>query len=90
MTPLSLYRFRISRIFFDRESLADGLNELYKNNVRGKLCILLLNKDTRISVRTAVGNTEQRETGEGWGQGTIEGAICIAVNLDNGVQDLQQ
>ena len=23
--------------FFDPESLADGLNEVYKNNVRGKL-----------------------------------------------------
>jgi hypothetical protein len=34
-----------------------------------------------------VGDTEQRETGEGWGQGTIEGAICSAVNLDNGVKD---
>ena len=24
---------------------------------------------------------------KGWGQGTIEGAICSAVNLDNGVRD---
>jgi hypothetical protein len=46
-----------------------------------------LNKDTRISVRTPVGDTEWRETGEGWGQGTIEGAIVSAVNLDNGVRD---
>ena len=34
-----------------------------------------------------MGDTEQRETGEGWGQGTIEGASCSAVNLDNGVRD---
>ena len=75
--------------YFDRESLVDGLNELYKNNVRGKLYKLLymMNKDTRISVRTPVGVTEERDTGEGWGQGTIEGAICSAVNLDNGVRD---
>ena len=46
-----------------------------------------LNKDTRISVRTPVGDTEWRDTGEGWGQGTIEGAIVSAVNLDNGVRD---
>ena len=69
--------------------MTDGLNELYRNNVKGKLYKLLyvLNKDTRISVRTPVGDTEQRNTGEGWGQGTIEGAICSAVNLDNGVRD---
>ena len=75
--------------YFDRENLADGLNEVYRNNVKGKLYKLLfeLNKDTRISVRTPVGDTEWRETGEGWGQGTIEGAICSAVNLDNGVRD---
>ena len=51
--------------FFDRESLADGLNELYKNEVRGKLYKLLyeINKDTRIKVRTPVGDTEERDTG---------------------------
>ena len=87
-TAIALQLWDLAK-YFDRESLADGLNELYKNNVRGKLYKLLfeLNKDTRISVRTAVGDTEQRETGEGWGQGTIEGAICSAVNLDNGVRD---
>ena len=46
-----------------------------------------MNKDTRIKVRTAVGDTEERDTGEGWGQGTIEGALVSAVNLDNGVRD---
>ena len=46
-----------------------------------------MNKDTRIRVRTPVGDTEERDIGEGWGQGTIEGALCSAVNLDNGVRD---
>ena len=75
--------------YFDRESLKDGLNELYRSNVRGKAYKLLyeLNKDTMISVRTPVGDTVWRETGEGWGQGTIEGAICSAINLDKGVRD---
>ena len=69
--------------------MADWLNEVYKNNVKGKLYKLLfeLNKDKRISVRTRVGDTEWRETGEGWAQGTSEGAICSAVNIDNGVSD---
>ena len=49
-----------------------------------------MNKDTRIKVRTPVGDTEERDTGEGWGQGTIEGALCSAVNLDSGVRDFFQ
>ena len=75
--------------YFDRESLRDALNELYRNGVKGKLYKLIyeLNKDTRISVGTPVGDTESREIGEGLGQGTIEGALCSAVNLDNGVSD---
>ena len=75
--------------FFDRESLVDGLNELHRSNVRGKLYKLIyeMNKDTRISVRTPVGDTDMRDVGEGWGQGTIEGASCSAVNLDKGVTD---
>ena len=85
---LMLQPWDISK-YFDRESLADGLNEVYKNNVGGKICKLLheMNKDTRIKVRTPVGDTEERDVGEGWGQGTIEGVICSAVNLDNGVVD---
>ena len=49
--------------YFDRESLVDGLNELYRNNVRGKVYKLLyeMNKYTWISVRTPVGDTEQRD-----------------------------
>ena len=46
-----------------------------------------MNKNTRISIQTPVGLTEERDTGEGVGQGTLEGAIISAVNLDNGVQD---
>ena len=50
---LMLQLWDISK-YFDRESLADGLNEFYKNNVRGKICKLVhkMNKDTRIKVRT--------------------------------------
>ena len=57
--------------------------------MKGKVYKLLyeMNKNTRISVRTAAGDSEWREIGEGWGQGTIEGASCSAVNLDKGVHD---
>ena len=46
-----------------------------------------LNRDTRITVRTPLGDSDQRETGENWGQGTVEGAIVSSKNLDGGVND---
>ena len=46
-----------------------------------------MNKNTRISVQTPVGITEERDTREGVGQGTLEGSIVSAVNLDKGVDD---
>ena len=75
--------------FFDRESLVDVLGEAYKCGIRGKLYRLLyeMNKDSIIKVRTGVGDTETRETGEGLGQGTIEEALLSAANLDQGVQE---
>ena len=75
--------------FFDREVLTDCMNELYKSNVKGKLYRLLyaMNRNTRISVQTPVGVTEEHDTGEGVGQGTLEGAIVSAVNLDTGVNE---
>ena len=41
-------------------------------------------------VRTPVGDSDKRNTGENWGQGTIEGAIASAKNLDGGVNDFFQ
>ena len=74
---------------FDRENLMDCMNELYKSGVKGKLYRLLynMNKNTRICVQTPVGVTEEEDTGEGVGQGTLEGAIVSAVNLDSGVNE---
>ena len=75
--------------FFDRESLTDCMNELYKRGIKGKLYRLLymMNKNTRISVQTPVGPTEEEDTGEGVGQGTLEGALVSSANLDSGVDD---
>ena len=65
------------------------MNEVYRNNVRGKIYRLLynMNKDTRIQVQTPVGLTRESVTGETVGQGTVEGAVISAVNLDNGVAE---
>ena len=86
--PIILTMWDVSK-FFDRESLTDCMNEIYKNEIKGKLYRLLyeMNKNTRISVHTPVGVTGEEDTGEGLGQGTLEGAIVSAVNLDNGVND---
>ena len=62
---------------------------LVKNNLRGKLhrLVYMMNKNTRISVHTPLGASVEKYTGEGLGQGTVEGATANAVNLDNGVRD---
>ena len=65
------------------------MNELYKNEVRGKLYRLIfkMNMSTKISVQTPVGLSGERDIGESVGQGTVDGAVISAVNLDNGVTD---
>ena len=65
------------------------MNELYRSKIQGKVYRLLykMNKNTRICVQTPVGNTEECDTGEGVGQGTLEGALVSAVSLDTGVND---
>ena len=81
--PIFIQLYVISK-FFDRESLRDGMNSLYHCGIRGKLYRLLfnMNKDTIISVKTAVGETEEKEIGENIGQGTLEGANISAANID--------
>ena len=67
--------------FFDMESLRDGMNAIYNCGIRGKMYRLIynMNNDTQIRVRTAVGETEEKETGENFGQGALEGASISAV-----------
>ena len=86
--PIFISLYDISK-FFDRESLRDCLNEVHKCRIKGKLYRLLynLNKNTRISVLTPVGVSEECDTGETVGQGTLEGAVISAVSLDKGVED---
>ena len=87
-TAVYLSMWDVSK-FFDRENLRDCLNEVHKNGVKGKLYRLLynMNKNTRISVQTPVGCTEEADTGETVGQGTLEGAVISSVSLDKGVED---
>ena len=75
--------------YFDKEFLLDGLDELYKGKVQGKLYRLIyeLNKNTRITVRTPVGDTEQEDVGETISQGSIDAGIVSSSNLSSGVED---
>ena len=62
------------RQFFNKENLRDCCGELYKLGIRGKLYRLTfnLNKDTEVSVRMPVGDTEECEVKEIVAQGTSE------------------
>ena len=73
---------------FDKEALSDCMNELYKSDVKGKLYKLVyeLNKDRRVKVRTAVGDSRELEVNESLGQGTSEGAIVSTNSISNGVR----
>ena len=71
--PLILSTYDVSK-YFDRESLQDCLNELYKCNIKGKVYRLMykLNENTQIQVNTPVGMSEKEDVGESVGQGTVE------------------
>ena len=85
---VAIRQFDLSK-FFDKESLLDCLNELYKSNVKGKTYKLIyeMNKDTRVKVRTAVGDGKFEETDEGLAQGSMEAAIASTNSISNGVTD---
>ena len=60
------------------------MNTLHSAGVHGKAYRLWykLNKNTRIAVKTGVGLTDERDTGETLGQGTVGGALVSALNID--------
>ena len=62
---------------------------MYKCNIKGKVYRLMykLNENTQIQVNTPVVMSEKEDVGESVGQGTVEGAVISAVNLDSGVRD---
>ena len=51
------------KAFFDSENLIDCMSELYKKKIKGKLYRLIfrMNQNIRISVKTAVGETEEKD-----------------------------
>ena len=75
--------------YFDKENLLDVLNELYKAKVKGKVYKLVheMNKDTKITVRTSVGESNKREVNNSVSQGSIDGGILSSNNLSKGIDD---
>ena len=70
--------------FFDKELIEDALETCIKRGADPKAVRLWfkLNENTKIEVKTAVGNTDQAEVGAVVGQGTIGGALVSQAVLD--------
>ena len=74
--------------FFDREDIFDCQETLdkIKVNKKAKQIWYLLNKDTKIQVKTAHGLTKEEKVGDCLGQGTAGAGLISAANLDQGLQ----
>jgi hypothetical protein len=74
--------------FFDKEDIFDCLDTLEKLKVNKKATRMwyLLNRDTKISVKTAFGLTKEADVGDTVGQGTAGAGLVSAANLDQGLQ----
>ena len=72
--------------FFDSEDAYDVFSEVYSSGVKGKIYRLLfqLNKNTKIKIRTPVGDTQSKDSGPIITQGGIEAAILSSVSIDRG------
>ena len=86
--PIIIQCWDISK-FFDKEMIEDALLTCYKRDVNPKAVRLWakLNENTKIKVRTGVGESESVEVGGVVGQGTIGGALVSQAVLDEGVKD---
>ena len=72
----------------DKEDIFDCLNTLETLEVNKKAVRMwyLMNKDTKISVKTAFGMTKEADIGDCLGQGTAGAGLVSAANLDMGLQ----
>ena len=88
---IALQQYDYTKMFY-KEALIDVMNEAYKSNVKGKLYRLTyeLNKDTRIRVRTAVGDSDPRMSYENVTQGSLDAAILSSNGLAKGTEDFFQ
>ena len=82
-----LFQLYDIRKFFDHESLRDVLDTLHEIRIDDKVyrTWYMMNKRTRITVKTGSGLTDEADVGEVVGQGTVGGALTSQVNIDQGV-----
>ena len=83
-----LQSYDISK-FFDKELIEDAVLTCIKRGADMKATRLWykLNEDTRIKVRTGVGETRSGAVGAVVGQGMLGGALVSQANLDDGVME---
>ena len=76
----TLFQLYDIRKFFDHESLIDVLDTLHDIGIDEKVyrSWYLMNKKTRISVKTGVGITAEADVGEVVGQGTVSQVHVMA------------
>ena len=82
-----LFQLYDIRKFFDHESLRDVLDTLHDVGIDDNVyrAWYMLNKNTRIAVKTGTGLTDVADVGEVIGQGTVGGALASQVNIDRGI-----
>ena len=78
------------RKFFDKEVLRDAMDEVHNAGVDPKVYRIWykLNMNTKIRVKTAVGDTEYGDAGELVGQGSGGAALVSALNLESAVNGM--
>ena len=71
------------RKFFDRESLREVMNEVYKIGIRGKIYSLIyeMNRNTIIAVKTPVGVPEEYVINEGIAQGASVSVVNLTMRV---------
>ena len=74
--------------FFDKEDIFDCLETMEEINVNKKAARIwyLMNRSTKITVKTPCGNTESAELSNCVGQGSASAGLVSATNLDRGIQ----
>ena len=74
--------------FFDKEDIYDCLETMEKLKINKKAVRMwyLLNRGTKIAIKTAFGMTKEAEVGDCLGQGTAGAGLVSAANLDLGLQ----
>ena len=70
--------------FFDKEDIFDCLETLEQLDVNKKAAQMwyLMNKDTKISVKTTFGMTKEADVGDCIGQGTAGAGLVSAAKLE--------